>query len=137
MQYVAQAEVDRHGASLESGLLPGAVLEIADVLRKPAHRRHHQRPGEFGRRDRRARAFSNRDAPLGASLHVDVASDTAGLHHQFELWQLLDQRSGKVGAFANQHDDVRILEPDRKLPDALDSVGVDLGRERLELVCTS
>mgnify|MGYP006195770633 CR=1 FL=1 len=37
-QHHADAEIGRHRGRLEAGLLPGAVLEVADVLRQAAHR---------------------------------------------------------------------------------------------------
>ncbi len=49
-QHHADAEVGRHRCGLQPRLLPRAVLEVADVLRQPAHRRHDQRPGQLGRR---------------------------------------------------------------------------------------
>ena len=82
LQHHAEAEVRRHRGRLQARLLPGAVLEVADVLRQPAHRRHDQRPGQLGRRDRRADAFGDRDAEPRAGLDVDVRADPAGLRDQ-------------------------------------------------------
>ena len=48
----AQTEICRHRASLESGLLPRAVLEVAYVLRQAAHGCHDERPGQLGRSHR-------------------------------------------------------------------------------------
>ena len=109
LEHRAQAEVRRHRGRLEARLLPGAVLEVADVLRQAAHRRHDQRPGQLGRRQRRARALGHRDAALGAGVDVDVAADPAGLRDELELGQLLDQLARDLGALADQHDHVGVL----------------------------
>ena len=85
LQHHAEAEVGRHRRRLQPRLLPGAVLEGADVLRQPAHRRHDQRPGQLGRRDRRADALGHGDAQPRAGLDVDVRADAAGLRDQLQL----------------------------------------------------
>jgi phosphoglycerate dehydrogenase-like enzyme len=51
-QHHADAKVGRHGGSLQSALLPGAVLEVADVLGQTPHRGHDQGPSQLGWRHR-------------------------------------------------------------------------------------
>ena len=126
-QHHADGEIGRHRRRLQPALLPGAVLEVADVLRQPPHRGHHQRPGQLGRRHRRAHAFGHRDAQPRAGLDVDVRADAPGLRDELEPGQLLQQRAREVRAFADQHQHVGVAQAHRELTDALDRVGEDLG----------
>jgi len=109
------------------------MLEIADVLRQAAHRRQDQRPGELGRRHRRARTLSHSNTVLGTRCHIDMRADAPGLHYQFEFGQFFDQLARHVGALPDQHKHFGIFESDRQLPLAFDRVGVNLGLVRLQL----
>ena len=130
----ADAEVGRHRRRLEARLLPGAVLEVGDVLRQAAHRRHDQRPG-------RARpARSGEPTPsatampcCGAGVDVDVVADLAGLGDQPQLGQLLEQLARKARAFADQHQHLGVAQPHRQLADALDGIGEHLRVQVAEL----
>ncbi len=126
-QHRADAEIGRHGGRAQARLLPGAVLEVGDVLRQAPHGRHDQRPGQFGRGDGRAHALGHRDAALGAGRHVHVRTHLAGLRDELQARELLHELARDLGALADQHDDVGIPQPHRKLAEALDGVGVDLG----------
>ena len=132
LEHRAQAKVDRHGAVFQARLLPGAVLEVRDVLGNAAHGRHDQGPGQFGGGRGRASAFGDRNAPFGAGGHVNVLADLAGLNDQLELGQFFDQRPRHVRALTNQHHHVGVFEANRQLAYALDCVGVNLGRISVE-----
>ena len=136
IQQVSNTEVGWHGCCLQPGLLPGAMLEVADVLRQASHGSHDQGPGQLGGSPGGARAFRDCDAAFRACLHIDIAAHPAGLHDKLEPWQLLDERAGEVGAFTDQDDDVGILEPNRQLADPLDRVGIDLRRVRFQFAGT-
>ena len=131
----ADAEVGRHARRLQARLLPRAVLERADVVRQAAHRRHDQRPGELGRRDRRADAFGDGDAEPRAGLDVDVRADAAGLGDQLELRKLLEELARKLAALADQDQHLGVAHAHRELAEALDGVREDLGVEVLEDRC--
>ena len=62
-----------------------------------------------------------------------MRADMAGLDNQLELGQLFDHLTRQVGALADQHNHVGILEPHGQLAGALDGVGVNLGLVDLQL----
>mmetsp|Transcript_39182 Transcript_39182/g.92014 ORF Transcript_39182/g.92014 Transcript_39182/m.92014 type:complete len:288 (+) Transcript_39182:1322-2185(+) len=132
-QQHADAEIGRHGCRLQPRLLPGAMLEVADVLRQPAHGCHDQRPGQLGRRDRAADAFGHGNAQPRAGLQVDVAADAAGLGDELQLGELFEQLAREGGALPDQHQYLGVAQPHGELPDALHRVGEDLGVQRLQL----
>ena len=134
-QHGAQPEIGRHGAGLQARLLPGTVFQVADVLWQSTGRGHDQGPGQLGGRDRRADTFGHGHAAFCAGGQIDVPTHPACLGNQLQARQFFDQGPRELGAFADQHDDVCVFQTHRQLPDALDGVGVDLGREVLEFDC--
>jgi hypothetical protein len=132
LEHLAHAEVRRHRRGLQPGLLPGAVLEVADVLRQAAHGGHGQRPCQLGRRHRRAHPLGHGDAQPRAGLEVDVRAHLAGLGDELQPRQLFEQRARELRALADQHQHVGVSQPHRQLPDALDRVGEDLGVVRFQ-----
>jgi len=109
------------------------MLEMRDVMRNAAHGGHDQGPGEFRRCRGGTRAFGHDDAALGAGADIHMAADAPGLRNHFELGELFEQLARQMGSLPDQHDHIGILEPDRKLADALDGVGIDLGLVSVEL----
>ena len=56
----------------------------------------------------------------------------ARLGNELEPRKLFDQLPGDLRALPDEDDDVCVFEPDRKLPQPFDGVGVDLGRVRVK-----
>ena len=89
------------------------MFEVADVLRQAARSGHDERPCQFGWRNRRAGPFGYRDAVLSAGVDIDMRTDTPRLHHQFELGQFFNQLAWQMGALADEHNHIGILQPYR------------------------
>ncbi|MCY1372696.1 hypothetical protein D9M69_599230 [compost metagenome] len=98
--------------------LPQPGPPVGRVRHELALRRHDQRPRQLGRRGGRADAFGDGDPQLGGGGHVDVAADLAGLRNQFQIGQLGQQRAGKFGALAYQHQRLERRQPRRQLAHA-------------------
>ena len=61
-----------------------------------------------------------------------MGPDFSGLHHQLEPRQFVNQIFGQVGSLTVEDDHIGIFEPHRQLPQALDRVGVNPSRVRLQ-----
>ena len=111
------------------------MLEVGDVLGQSAHGGHHQGPGQLSGCHRGPNPFRHGNAALGTCRNINVAANLAGLCNELEPRELLDQLARDLGPFTDQHDDVRIFEPHRKLTQPFDRVGVDLGGVCVEPRC--
>ena len=56
-----------------------------------------------------------------------MTADLPGLGDQLQSREFLYQLPGDLGSLPDQHNDVCILQPHRKLAQPFDGVGVDLG----------
>ncbi len=117
-------------------MLPGSVLEVANVLRQAPHGGHDQSPGQLCRGDWVAYALGDRDAALGAGRNVNVAANASGLRDEFEFGEFFDEGAWDPGAFSDQYDHIDVFQAQRELTDSLDGVRIDLGVVRLQFACT-
>ena len=111
------------------------ALQRRHLLRDLPHRRQHQAPGQFGRRvGRRVGVHVRRhdDAEPRAGRDVDMRIDAA-LADQLQLRQLLQQRRADLGALADQHQRLGILQPFRQRVGVLDVIVEDGDVVALEL----
>src|SRR5439155_19169426 len=115
--------------------LPLAGLERGHVLRNFARRGEDQRPGHLrGRVRRRAGVHvgAHGDAEPRAGVDIDVRIDAA-LADELQLRQPLEERRADLGALADQHQRLHILQPRGERVGVLQVVVPDLHVVRREL----
>jgi len=105
--------------------LPAAFAHAPVFERHVAQRGEDQRPGEFGRRIRRALARSHDHPAARTGFQIDVAAGAPGLGDQFQMRQVLEQFGRDAGALADEHQAIGLREALRQFVDPGDGVTVD------------
>jgi hypothetical protein len=108
--------------------LPLPRLHRRDVLRHLARRREDQRPGHLGRgvgRRTGVHVRADDDAVLRAGFDVDVRIDAA-LADELQVLQPLEERRADLGALADEHQRLGVLQPLGELVRVLEVVVPDL-----------